>query len=73
MFNTFLDNKHISLIEINITIPELDGQSPSISYKKFVLIIMLMPLGFTDTLCHLEHLAIRLANDFLRPMFRDRG
>jgi len=71
MFNAFWDNKHIALIELNITIPELDGQFPFIEYKKLILIVVLMPFCFTETLCYLEHLAICLANDFLRPVFRD--
>ena len=66
-------NEQITFAELDIPGPELHGELPSQHDEDFVLVVVAVPVGRTDTLRVLEQVAIGLTHRVLGPELLQLG
>ena len=66
-------DEQVAFVQLNIPGPELHGDLATQHDEDFVLVVVSMPVGRTDTFCDLEQVAIGLTHRVLRPELLQLG
>jgi hypothetical protein len=61
------DDEQVSRAQLDVAGAELDRQLPAEDQEGFLLVLVDVPGGRPDALGHLEQVAVRAADDLLRP------